>query len=60
MIPVIVKYKPDLILVSLGFDGLALDPTDTMNLTPECYGEIINTLIVLNVPMYSIGRWLQH
>ncbi|XWV25956.1 histone deacetylase [Tupanvirus soda lake] len=54
VVPVISEYKPELILVSAGFDGLASDPMAIMNLTPECYGEIIKTLVGFNVPVCMV------
>lgn len=47
----IIKFNPDLILVSAGFNGLATDPLQIMNLTPECYGEIIKSLAQLTKPV---------
>lgn len=44
-------FKPDIILVSAGFDGLATDPMNIMNLSVNCYGEIINDLKQFNIPI---------
>ncbi|XWV24714.1 histone deacetylase [Tupanvirus deep ocean] len=54
VIPAITNYKPDLILVSAGFDGLASDPMALMNLTPECYGEIIKALVEFDIPVCMV------
>ncbi|AYV85460.1 MAG: histone deacetylase [Satyrvirus sp.] len=49
VLPAIIKYNPDLILLSAGFDGLKSDPMSIMNLTPNCYTEIIKSLTKLNI-----------
>lgn len=48
VLPVIINYGPDLILVSAGFDGLETDPMKLMKLTPGCYGKITSQLVKLN------------
>ena len=48
------NYKPDLILVSAGFDGLLTDPMKIMNLTPECYGMIVKKLVFFGIPVCLI------
>ena len=37
-------YKPDLILLSVGFDGLESDPMNIMKLSIDTYGSIVKTL----------------
>ena len=51
VLPEIAQYKPELILVSAGFDGLATDPMAIMKLTPTCYGEIIALLTQFDIPI---------
>lgn len=47
----IAAFKPDIILVSAGFDGLATDPMKIMKLTVNCYGKMIDNLMQFNVPI---------
>lgn len=54
ILPKISIYNPDLILVSAGFDGLQSDPMQIMNLTPECYGDIVKSLVSLNIPLCMV------
>lgn len=54
VLPIIVDYHPDIILVSAGFDGLNTDPMAIMNLTPECYGEITKDLVSCGIPVLMI------
>ncbi|CAH6421055.1 Histone deacetylase [uncultured virus] len=42
--PAIEAYKPDLVLVSAGFDGLDTDPMQIMKLEPATYGTIVAAL----------------
>lgn len=51
VLPAITAYDPELILVSAGFDGLATDPMKIMNLIPECYGVMMQSLVSLNKPI---------
>jgi len=48
--PVIENYEPDLILISAGFNGLETDPQKLMNLTTDCYAEMLRYIVLLNIP----------
>jgi acetoin utilization deacetylase AcuC-like enzyme len=54
VVPEIIKFNPDIILISAGFDGLASDPMAIMNLSPKCYGEIIKILVAHRMPICMI------
>jgi acetoin utilization deacetylase AcuC-like enzyme len=54
VLPTVMEYKPDIILVSAGFDGLHSDPMAIMNLTPECYGQITKDLVSCGVSVLMI------
>jgi acetoin utilization deacetylase AcuC-like enzyme len=38
VLPVVESYRPDLVLVSAGFDASARDPLGQMELTPQAFG----------------------
>ena len=44
VIPSIVKFNPDLILIAAGFDGLKSDPINFFHLTPDIYPAMIKEL----------------
>lgn len=44
-VPAAQRFRPDLILVSAGFDSLAGDPLGGLELSPEFYGEIMHRLL---------------
>jgi acetoin utilization deacetylase AcuC-like enzyme len=46
-VPIVRQYKPQIILVSNGFDGHNLDPISSLSLTAATYGEIVRTAIQL-------------
>lgn len=51
IIPIMKKFKPDIILVSAGFDTHKNDPlasTEGMKLTSDCYGAMISKLMKYN------------
>lgn len=45
LIPEIFRFKPDLIILSAGFDAHQDDPLANMELTTECYGEMTIRLL---------------
>lgn len=51
VLPAIFSYKPDLILISAGFDGLETDPMQIMNLTIDSYTDMLVSLKQFNLPM---------
>ena len=51
VVPVIKNYDPNLILLSMGFDGLSTDPMKLMNLLPITYGSIVRTMKSFNKPV---------
>ncbi len=48
------KFKPDVLVVSLGLDILRGDPTGTFNIDPSSMGEIAARLNDLNLPLLII------
>ncbi|MFQ5443216.1 MAG: histone deacetylase [Nitrospinales bacterium] len=40
LIPAITRFKPDLIIISAGFDAHENDPLATMEVSTECYGKM--------------------
>jgi acetoin utilization deacetylase AcuC-like enzyme len=51
VIPAIKSFDPDLIIISAGFDGLSTDRMKIMNLDPETYEIMTETLVNLNKPL---------
>uniref|UniRef100_A0A914R155 Histone deacetylase domain-containing protein n=1 Tax=Panagrolaimus davidi TaxID=227884 RepID=A0A914R155_9BILA len=49
--PIIADYKPELILVSCGFDAGFGDCEGEMNVTPAGFGHLTGTLASLNIPL---------
>ena len=45
LIPVIQKFKPDLIIISAGFDAHEMDPLAQIKLSTECYGKMTQKLM---------------
>ncbi|CAI5442312.1 unnamed protein product [Caenorhabditis angaria] len=54
VLPIISDWKPDLIIVSCGFDAALGDPEGYMNLTPAGYATLIKMLINTNIPLAAI------
>ena len=50
----VVKFNPDLIAVSMGFDTYKLDPLTSLSLEKETYFEIGRVLYDLKKPLFSI------
>ena len=44
VIPVLNDFEPDILLLSAGYDAHQADPLADMNLSSECYGEIIKRI----------------
>ena len=47
MVPVLISFEPNLILISDGFDACIGDSIGKMILTPYCYGHIMNNIMCL-------------
>ena len=47
--PVARQYKPDIVLVSAGFDAARGDPLGGNDITPKCYGQLTTLLRSANV-----------
>jgi acetoin utilization deacetylase AcuC-like enzyme len=45
LVPAIQKFKPDLIIISAGFDAHENDPLAQIELSTECYGEMTRQLV---------------
>ncbi len=45
LVPAIQKFKPDLIIISAGFDAHQNDPLAQIELSTECYGKMTQNLI---------------
>ncbi|CAJ0607356.1 unnamed protein product [Cylicocyclus nassatus] len=52
--PVINDFKPDIILVSCGFDAALGDPEGEMRLTPAGYGTLTHQLLSWGIPLALI------
>lgn len=48
VLPEIKNYQPDLILIAAGFDGLATDPINYFQLTPQLYRRLLQQLKALS------------
>jgi acetoin utilization deacetylase AcuC-like enzyme len=53
-IPKINEYKPDVIIVSAGFDGHTCDKIAPMDLTEDTYQQVGESLNVLDIPILAI------
>lgn len=53
--PLMKAYKPDVIVLELGVDGLAGDPLAHMSLTNNVYVDIIELLLKFNKPILAAG-----
>lgn len=51
VMPAILEFNPQIILVSSGFDGLGVDPSCLMNLTVDCYQSLVEDLVKVGVPV---------
>ncbi len=45
LIPEMIRFKPDLIILSAGFDAHADDPLAQMNVSTECYGAMTEIIV---------------
>uniref|UniRef100_A0A0N4ZS93 Hist_deacetyl domain-containing protein n=1 Tax=Parastrongyloides trichosuri TaxID=131310 RepID=A0A0N4ZS93_PARTI len=61
VLPFIFNYKPDLIMVSCGYDAAIGDPKGGMNLYPHFYGLITRILSNLSIPiaLFFEGGYLE-
>ncbi len=55
VIPVVYAVKPDVIVLELGMDALAVDPLAHLNLTNNCYADIVADIVELNKPILAVG-----
>jgi acetoin utilization deacetylase AcuC-like enzyme len=55
IIPLLVRYKPEMILVSYGFDTHWRDPLGYLQLSAGMYGDLISSLVLL-ADQYCNGR----
>jgi acetoin utilization deacetylase AcuC-like enzyme len=55
LLPALHEYRPQMVLVSAGFDGLAWDSTAQLSLDPETYGPLTDRLIDV-AQQHSSGR----
>ncbi|KHJ81733.1 histone deacetylase family protein, partial [Oesophagostomum dentatum] len=52
--PIINDFKPDIILVSCGFDAALGDPEGEMRLTPAGYGTLTHQLMAWEIPLVMV------
>ena len=45
IIPELIRFKPDLIIISAGFDAHGDDPLGGMNVTTECFGAMTDLMV---------------
>jgi acetoin utilization protein AcuC len=55
VMPLIHAYKPDVIAIELGADGLAGDPLAGLNLSNNVYGDIIAQIQAFGKPILAVG-----
>lgn len=55
VLPLIRQIAPDVLIVEVGLDALAGDPLAHLNLTNNCYADIIGDLAELDLPMLMTG-----
>lgn len=46
-LPIAIEFRPDMLLISAGFDVLQGDPLGLMNISPDCIEAVINCLLAL-------------
>lgn len=51
ILPILIEYEPELIIVSAGFDAADGDPLGNMKITPNGYGMIISLLKSLGIKL---------
>lgn len=54
VLPFLVNSKPDIIMISCGFDGHQDDPLEGFNLTDNAYVRIVQLLQTLNLPLLFV------
>jgi acetoin utilization protein AcuC len=55
VLPVAEMVNPDIIVLEIGMDGLAVDPLAHLNLTNNCYADIIADIVELDKPVLAVG-----
>jgi len=55
VIPVAQAVSPDVIVLELGMDGLAVDPLAHLNLTNNCYADIVADVVEMEKPVLAVG-----
>jgi len=55
VLPVARAVNPDVVLLEIGMDGLAGDPLAHLNLTNNCYADIIADIVELEKPILAVG-----
>jgi len=55
VLPVAETVNPDVIVLEIGMDGLAVDPLAHLNLTNNCYADVIADIVELDKPVLAVG-----
>jgi len=55
VLPLIIKYNPDVFIMELGMDALSGDPLAHLNLTNNVYVDIINSILEQEKPVLATG-----
>lgn len=55
VLPLIIKYNPDIFIMELGMDALSGDPLAHLNLTNNVYADIINEVLEQVKPVLATG-----
>ena len=55
VMPLMQSFNPDVIVLELGMDALAGDPLAHLNLTNNCYADIVADVIELKTPVLAVG-----
>lgn len=53
--PLISAYKPDIIIAQVGADTFRSDPLSQLEITTNCYGDIIRRIMALQIPLVALG-----
>ena len=55
VLPVAKAVNPDVVVLELGMDSLAGDPLAHLNLTDNCYADIVADVVALEKPILAVG-----
>jgi acetoin utilization protein AcuC len=55
VLPIAKRIDPDIVVLELGMDGLAVDPLAHLNLTSSVYAHMVADIVALEKPILAVG-----